>query len=86
MINKLRKIALGTLAIAAVIGLFTTGPEVAQVWSQAANAISLPPELAVKQAEIVNKAILLFGVQDRVLWSDLSQSRELSISILPGSI
>jgi hypothetical protein len=38
MIKKLRKIALGTVAIAAVIALFATGPEVAQVWSQVANA------------------------------------------------
>jgi hypothetical protein len=35
---KLRKIALGTVAIAAVIALFATGPEVGQVWSQVANA------------------------------------------------
>jgi hypothetical protein len=40
MIN-LRKIALGTVAIAAVIALFATGPEVAQVWSQVANADEL---------------------------------------------
>jgi hypothetical protein len=38
MIKKLRKIALGTVAIAAVIALFATGPEVGQVWSQVANA------------------------------------------------
>jgi hypothetical protein len=38
MIKKLRKIALGTIAIAAVIALFATGPEVAQLWSQVANA------------------------------------------------
>jgi hypothetical protein len=38
MIKKLRTIALGTVAIAAVIALFATGPEVAQVWFQAANA------------------------------------------------
>jgi hypothetical protein len=35
---KLRKIALGIVAIAAVIALFATGPEVGQVWSQVANA------------------------------------------------
>jgi hypothetical protein len=45
MIKTLRKIALGTLAITAVIALFATGPEVAQLWSQVANAqLNLPPE------------------------------------------
>jgi hypothetical protein len=44
MIQKLRKIALGTVAIAAVIVLFATGPEVAQVWFQAANAQLNPIE------------------------------------------
>jgi hypothetical protein len=34
MTRKLRKIALGTVATAAVIALFATGPEVAQVWSE----------------------------------------------------
>jgi hypothetical protein len=34
MIKTLRKIVLGTVAIAAVIALFATGPEVGQVWSQ----------------------------------------------------
>jgi len=53
---KLRKIALGTVAIAAVIALFATGPEVAQVWFQTANA------LIEEEKEIVNKAIPLFGV------------------------
>jgi hypothetical protein len=38
MIKKLRTIVLGTVAIAAVIVLFATGPEVGQVWSQVANA------------------------------------------------
>jgi hypothetical protein len=38
MIKKLRTIVLGTVAIAAVIALFATGPEVGQVWSQVANA------------------------------------------------
>ena len=46
MIKKLRTIALGTIAIAAVIALFATGPEVAQVWFQAANALNLTGEQA----------------------------------------
>jgi hypothetical protein len=62
MLKKLR----GTLAIAAVIALFATGPEVAQVWSQAANVsdqpygriTTHPPAL---QKLIVNKATPLFG-------------------------
>ena len=37
MIKKLRKIALGTVAIAVVI-LVATGPVVTQVWSQTANS------------------------------------------------
>ena len=57
-ISKRRKIPLATLAIAAVILLFTTGPEVAQVWSQA----PAPAPQAPARALIVNKAILLFGV------------------------
>jgi hypothetical protein len=96
MIKKLRKIALGTVAIAAVIVLFATDPEVAthqaqdQVWSQAANAqitpaqqqalkslgetgyticthttpcrLNPPRALCSGCAPIVNKAILLLGV------------------------
>ena len=70
MIEKLWKIALGTVAIAAVIALFTTGPQVAQVWSRAANALTaaqqqvlVPEPIELKPAEeIVNKAIPLFGV------------------------
>jgi hypothetical protein len=60
MIKKLGTIALGTVAIVAVIVLFATGPEVAQVWPQAANAQELPHY--AYEREIVNKAILLFGV------------------------
>jgi len=56
---KLRKIALGTVAIAVVIVLFATGPEIAQVWSQVANAEHASSYVAAK---IVNKAIPLFGV------------------------
>jgi hypothetical protein len=42
MIKKLRKIALGTLAIAAVIALFATGPEVAAHRAQA-ESVPYPP-------------------------------------------
>ena len=70
MIKKLRTIALGTVAIAAVIVLFATCPAVAthqaQLWSQASNAQMTPPQpVAPTPAAaklIVNKAILLFGV------------------------
>ena len=76
MINKIRTLALGTIVISAVIALLATGPEVAQVWSQAANAQMTPSpqseaaKAAMRQLEapemkaalIVNKAILLFGV------------------------
>jgi hypothetical protein len=40
MIKTLRKIALGTLAIAAVILLFATGPEVATHQAQATRSNS----------------------------------------------
>ncbi len=67
MIKKVRTIALGTVTIAAVIALFTTGPEVAQVWSQAANAQEAlktlrPQQVEAIAKEIVHKAILLFGI------------------------
>jgi hypothetical protein len=68
MIQKLR----GTLAIAAVIVLIATGPVVAQVWFQAANAQSYLHNSSgqvlrlggadVVVEKIVNKAKLLFGV------------------------
>jgi hypothetical protein len=53
MIKKLRTIVLGTVAIAAVIALFATGPEVGQVWSQVANA---QPIIVIKD-EIHEKEI-----------------------------
>ena len=66
MIKKPRTIALGTVAIAAGIALFATGPVVGQVWSQAASAQlpsnARPPCNGCMNALIVNKAILLFGV------------------------
>ena len=59
---KLRKIALGTLAIAAVI-LVATDPEVGQVRPQAANAAPVLLGAIEEVAdEIVNKAKPLFGV------------------------
>src|ERR1700739_1592620 len=70
MIKKLRTIVLGTVAIAAVIALFATGPVVAthqaQVWFQA-NALTPIPytepiEKKAYEVLIVNKAKLLFGV------------------------
>ena len=57
MIQKLR----GTLAIAAVIILIATGPVVAQVWFQAANAQASPPANFGAPPEIVHKATPLFG-------------------------
>ena len=66
MTRKLRTIALGAVAIAAVIILFATGPVVGQVWFQAANAQITPiPHTKVVekyQELIVNKATPLFGV------------------------
>ena len=65
MTRKLRTIALGAVAIAAVI-LITTGPVVGQVWFQAANAQITPiqhTKVVEKYQElIVNKATPLFGV------------------------
>jgi hypothetical protein len=66
MIKKLRTIVLGTVAIAAVIALFATGPEVGQVWSQVANAdinIVNTIEIHENNGEIANhiKAFPPFG-------------------------
>jgi hypothetical protein len=65
MTRKLRTIALGAVAIAAVIILFATGPVVGQVWFQAANEQEAFPQdrfLLDQQPLIVNKATPLFGV------------------------
>jgi len=50
MTRKLRTIALGAVAIAAVI-LITTGPVVGQVWFQAANAQITP----IQHTKVVEK-------------------------------
>jgi len=57
MIKKLRKIALGTVAIPAVIILFATGPvstHQAQVWFQAANAQALQIDQAWGSAQEID--------------------------------
>jgi hypothetical protein len=61
MIKKLRKIALGTLAIAAVIALFATGPEVAAHQAQA-ESVRTQAHFKMTPCVIPNTTFYCLGV------------------------